>query len=104
MRSRLLQRIDDLAELIGELPRPMLHERLRERAIMRERIGPGALGRLREPELVETPPHRAEFWFALDGLCPLPASGARKAGPRSNLFRNAVRFTPSPRVRGEGQG
>jgi hypothetical protein len=36
------------------------------------------MGRLRESELVETPPHRAEFWF----------------------FSSAV--LPSPRKRGEG--
>jgi hypothetical protein len=36
-------------------------------------------GRCRESELVEAPPHRAEFWFSLGGLGPLPARGARDA-------------------------
>jgi tripartite-type tricarboxylate transporter receptor subunit TctC len=36
-------------------------------------------GRFRESELVEAPPHRAEFWFSRCGLGPLPASGARGA-------------------------
>jgi hypothetical protein len=33
----------------------------------------------RESELVETPPHRAEFWFSPTGRDPLPARGARDA-------------------------
>jgi len=37
------------------------------------------MGRFRESELVETPPHQAEFWFALGACCPLPARGAREA-------------------------
>jgi tripartite-type tricarboxylate transporter receptor subunit TctC len=36
-------------------------------------------GRRRESELVETPPHRAEFWFPFNGPGPLPARGARNA-------------------------
>jgi tripartite-type tricarboxylate transporter receptor subunit TctC len=36
-------------------------------------------GPLRESGLVETPPHRAEFWFSLTGCRPLPARGARNA-------------------------
>ena len=39
----------------------------------------GMRGRFRESELVETPPHRAEFWFTLGACCPLPARGAREA-------------------------
>jgi hypothetical protein len=34
---------------------------------------------LRESELVEAPPHRAEIWFSLGACCPLPASAARDA-------------------------
>jgi hypothetical protein len=34
-------------------------------------------GPLRESEPVETPPHRAEFWFSRVPRGPLPASGAR---------------------------
>jgi tripartite-type tricarboxylate transporter receptor subunit TctC len=37
-------------------------------------------GRSRESELVEAPPHRAEFWFSFLPWGPLPASGARCAG------------------------
>src|SRR5260370_25424 len=37
----------------------------------------GMRGRSGESELVETPPHQAEFWFRLVGRGPLPASGAR---------------------------
>jgi hypothetical protein len=36
-------------------------------------------GPLRESELVEAPPHRAEIGFSVGECCPLPASGARKA-------------------------
>jgi len=39
----------------------------------------GMRGHLRESELVEVPPHRAEFWFSAVPLGPLPASGARGA-------------------------
>jgi tripartite-type tricarboxylate transporter receptor subunit TctC len=36
-------------------------------------------GPLRESELAEAPPHRAEFWFSVLPSGPLPASGARGA-------------------------
>jgi len=38
----------------------------------------GMRGRSRESELVETPPHRAEFLFSALPCGPLPASGARE--------------------------
>ena len=36
-------------------------------------------GRFRESELVETPPHQAEFEFSVLPRGPLPARGARNA-------------------------
>ena len=44
----------------------------------------GMRGRFRESELVEAPPHRAEFSFSLGACRPLPATGAREAARLSN--------------------
>jgi hypothetical protein len=41
-------------------------------------------GRFRESELVEAPPHQAEFWSSFLPCGPLPASGARCAAAPSN--------------------
>jgi hypothetical protein len=41
-------------------------------------------GRFRESELVEAPPHRAEFWSSFLPCGPLPASGARCAATPGN--------------------
>src|ERR1700693_2633685 len=56
----------------------------------------GMRGPLRESELVETPPHRAEFGFSPVPCGPLPARGARNAeARRAALVGNTRPFTPS---------
>ena len=45
-------------------------------------------GPSRESELVETPPHRAEFWFPSMPCCPLPASGARNVVRRDRKWND----------------
>ena len=50
-------------------------------------------GRLRESELVEVPPHRAEIRFSLGACCPLPARGARNATPLGNRSKYQKRHT-----------
>ncbi len=44
-------------------------------------------GRLREFELVETPPHRAEFWFSFVPCCPLHSPS--KTGVTALVARGA---------------
>jgi hypothetical protein len=47
-------------------------------------------GPIRESELVESPPHRADFGFSSVPYGPLPASGAREAvPPAAACFRTA---------------
>jgi hypothetical protein len=50
-------------------------------------------GRSRESEPVETPPHRAEFWFPSVPGDPLPASGAREAALLGNRSKIQKRHT-----------
>src|SRR5260370_37212312 len=75
----------------------------------RSRIDPtsaekvGMRGRFRESERVETPPHRAEFWFSLGACGPLPASGARKAAPSAGVLKRSNNLTTSNRSVGDAR-
>jgi hypothetical protein len=51
-------------------------------------------GPIRESELVEAPPHRAEFLFSVVPCRPLPASGAREAAQRGEGNCTAVPRRP----------
>jgi hypothetical protein len=53
-------------------------------------------GRFHESELVEAPPNRAEFRFALGARCPLPASGARKAAMFGDRYFPALSRMATP--------
>jgi len=57
--------------------------------VVRGAAGPDWLRLLRESELVEAPPHRAEIRFSLGARCPLPARGARKAVPLRNRRKSS---------------
>jgi hypothetical protein len=51
------------------------------------------MGRFRESEPVETPPHQAEFWFSLGVCCPPPANGAREVALLGNRRKCQRRHT-----------
>src|SRR6202035_370518 len=50
----------------------------------------GMRGRFRESELVETPPHRAEFWFSTVPVALSPQSPDQVRGGRGTPHRSAI--------------